>query len=451
MSANEDAWRLAHSTRRAPTQQQSIGVAPADSPPTLRADQRAPLMCGRASISISRNGIVQACQTAGVALPPGTEPPAEYHVGSKSAEEKTRRNPAGKRGVEGWPCILLENGALAVRTLTWGIARLSTHCIWVEPGDEWSNRKTWADAIKAGRLCAVAVTAFAEGITCRRPDDSLFFLAALYVGGHFVLITTNACTVPILQERSLKSASLGVPTRCPLYMDAAAATEWLQTGRDMAAALAAIRRLEAGVRSPAARPQLALGSGKAAGGSASPRSGSTGLLRGSSRGGSAGSSSSSPSAASAPAMFSSSGDKKRRRDDSQARGVANDAAASAAAAQDRIIRQREEADLQRAIAMSLREQGAAALASPPPPPPPSAAARGPAAVGAAGSANAPIALESDDDEQEEEVGELGARVEGDSETEEDEPTMPSSSAAASSEAVDADALRAARLARFGGA
>ena len=83
----------------------------------------------------------------------------------------------------------------------------------------------WREALEAGRLCAVAVTAFAEGITCRMEEDGgLFFLAAIYRGDHFVLLTTDACTTPLLRERALVQREHGAGGhRCPLYMDARAA------------------------------------------------------------------------------------------------------------------------------------------------------------------------------------------------------------------------------------
>ena len=154
---------------------------------------------------------------AGVPLPPNTPPPAEYYVGSKHAEDKTKRNPAGVRGVEGWPCVCLnEHGEYHLRTLKWGIQQLSTHNIWCEAdGEAWLTRKNWKEALEAGRLCAVAVTAFAEGVTCRMADDAhspLFFLAGLFRGDKFVLLTTNSTTVPLLRERALQQAEHGVPS-----------------------------------------------------------------------------------------------------------------------------------------------------------------------------------------------------------------------------------------------
>ena len=69
-------------------------------------------MCGRAAISYSAADIADACRAAGLPLPPNTPAPAEYRVGSKSCEDKTKHNPAGKRGVEAWPCVVRDGGAL---------------------------------------------------------------------------------------------------------------------------------------------------------------------------------------------------------------------------------------------------------------------------------------------------------------------------------------------------
>ena len=160
-------------------------------------------MCGRGSISYSAANIVAELRKIGVKLPDDTAAPAEYHVGSKSCEDKTKRNPTGIRGIEGWPCVLTgSDGALAVRTLTWGVQRLATHNIWLD-GGEWLQRKTWREALEAGKICAVAVTGFAEGVTCRKPDGEhpLFFLAALVIGSHFVILTTNATRVPLRRSR----------------------------------------------------------------------------------------------------------------------------------------------------------------------------------------------------------------------------------------------------------
>ena len=217
-------------------------------------------MCGRAAISYSAADIADACRAAGLPLPPNTPAPAEYRVGSKSCEDKTKHNPAGKRGVEAWPCVVKDGGALRLETQKFGIQRLATHCIWCD-GGEWVERKNWREALEAGRLCAVAVTAFAEGITCRMEEDGgLFFLAAIYRGDHFVLLTTDACTTPLLRERALVQREHGAGGhRCPLYMDARAAARWLETPPNVGAALASVARLEAAIQSPAAVPRLVLG------------------------------------------------------------------------------------------------------------------------------------------------------------------------------------------------
>ena len=217
-------------------------------------------MCGRAAISYSAADIADACRAAGLPLPPNTPAPAEYRVGSKSCEDKTKHNPAGKRGVEAWPCVVRDGGTLRLQTQKFGIQRLATHCIWCD-GGEWVERKNWREALEAGRLCAVAVTAFAEGITCRMEEDGgLFFLAAIYRGDHFVLLTTDACTTPLLRERALVQREHGAGGhRCPLYMDARAAALWLETPPTVGAALASVARLEAAIQSPAAVPRLVLG------------------------------------------------------------------------------------------------------------------------------------------------------------------------------------------------
>ena len=154
------------------------------------------------------------------------------------------------------------HGCWLLLTVGWlvGIQRLATHCIWCD-GGEWVERKNWREALEAGRLCAVAVTAFAEGITCRMEEDGgLFFLAAIYRGEQFVLLTTDACTTPLLRERALVQREHGAGGhRCPLYMDARAAARWLETPPNVGAALASVARLEAAIQSPAAVPRLVLG------------------------------------------------------------------------------------------------------------------------------------------------------------------------------------------------
>ena len=114
-------------------------------------------------------------------------------------------------------------GELTVETMEWGIRQLSTHNIWCDD-DQWVETKTWRACVGSGRRCAVCVNAFAEGITCRQPSDGLFFLAALYLNGAFVILTTDSTRVPLLADRAASQAEHGVPTRCPLWMDAAEAT-----------------------------------------------------------------------------------------------------------------------------------------------------------------------------------------------------------------------------------
>ena len=122
-----------------------------------------------------------------------------------------------------FPVLHLSGGELTVETMEWGVRQLSTHNIWCDD-DKWVETKTWRACIASGRRCAVCVNAFAEGITCRQPSDGLFFLAALHLNGAFIILTTDSTRVPLLAERAASQAEHGVPTRCPLWMDAAEAT-----------------------------------------------------------------------------------------------------------------------------------------------------------------------------------------------------------------------------------
>ena len=363
-------------------------------------------MCGRAAIAYAAREVVGQVRNSGVPLPNHVQPPEDYHVGSKSAEEKTKRNPAGKRGVEGWPCVVFEKGEYTVRTLKWGIQALTTHNIWCEPGDEWIERKNWREAIESGRLCAVAVTAFAEGVTCRKDDEAhpLFFLAALYRGSAFVMLTTNAVTVPLLRARAEPQAQHGVPTRCPLYMDATHALQWLQTAHAVPAALAAVRRLESNVRGHDARPRLVLGAkgkateGDGGGGSSSKKRarGESSATLGNEAAGSSVGSAKKPAAETARVQ-------KEQRERAQADRERREAM--------------EEAELQQAIALSLAEASGGGS--------PAGSVRPVAGLADPGSAQAPITIETDEED--------GSR-DGD-ETEEDEPET-------------LERMRQARLARF---
>ena len=316
-------------------------------------------MCGRAAISIPASSIVGAVVRAGVPLPPDTKAPSEYHVGSKSCEERTKRNPTGVRGVEGWPCLVKEDdgAALLMVTLKWGIQRLSTHTIWLDD-DEWVGRKNWRAAMEKGNLCAVAVTAFAEGVTCRRSDDGLFFLAALFIQDKFILLTTNSCSVPLLRERAVPQAQYGVPTRCPLVLDAAAAQRWLETPSTVEATLAATRVITAAMFAGTSSPPLVLGiKGKGTGsptkcattatgqGASQSAASSASQSAASSASQSAASPASLPPAASSDASRTS---RKRARDELPE-------ATFMAASGDLAAREQEEVELQRAIALSLQE------------------------------------------------------------------------------------------------
>lgn len=199
-------------------------------------------MCGRAAIAYAAPDIGRAVRTAGVTLPQTAPPPAEY---SASKACKGAKDKDGKLCGTTYPVLQISGGELTVRTKEWGMRSLSTHNVWCD-SEKWISTKTWRQCLESGRRCAVCVTAFAEGITCRQSDDGLFFLAALYVGDAFVVLTTDSTQVPLLAQRATAQAGHGVPTRCPLWMDAEGATRWLcdEEAASPAGALAAVRRLE---------------------------------------------------------------------------------------------------------------------------------------------------------------------------------------------------------------
>ena len=204
-------------------------------------------MCGRAAVAYSAADVVRACRAAGCSqLPPQTPRPRDYAFGKSC---KNAKDKSGKLCGQTFPVLMLDGGAtLTVRTQTWGMRQLNTHNIWVDD-DSWLERKTWRACIEGGQRCAVIVTAFAEGITCRRPDDALFFLAALHHNDAFVILTTNSLSVPLLASRAEGQAGHGAPTRCPLWMDAEAATRWVSDGAATPpAAVQAVRRIEEAVR-----------------------------------------------------------------------------------------------------------------------------------------------------------------------------------------------------------
>jgi hypothetical protein len=181
---------------------------------------RAARMCGRAAINHAAPHIVNACRASGVTLPPSTPPPSEYATGKTCKHAKDKD---GKLGGTTFPVLHSSGGELTVETMEWGMRQLSTHNIWCDD-DKWVETKTWRACVGSGRRGAVCVNAFAEGITCRQPSDGLFFLAALYLNGAFVILTTDSTRVPLLADRATSQAEHGVPTRCPLWMDAAEAT-----------------------------------------------------------------------------------------------------------------------------------------------------------------------------------------------------------------------------------
>ena len=142
---------------------------------------------------------------------------------AKPSSYETGTNKTAKKG-DAYPAVVQKRDALSLETRTFGVARLrGTHCVF----DNWMAKPTWAKAAKSatGR-CAIVVTSFVEGITCRRPDDKVFFILALAIGDDsFVILTTDAKETALLGERAKKSEGFG-SGRCPLYADGAQAARW---------------------------------------------------------------------------------------------------------------------------------------------------------------------------------------------------------------------------------
>ena len=142
---------------------------------------------------------------------------------AKPSSYDTGTNKTAKKG-SNYPAVVQKSDALSLETRTFGVARLrGTHCVF----DGWMQKPTWAKAAKsANGRCAIVVTSFVEGITCRRPDDKVFFILALAIGDDsFVILTTDAKQTALLGERARKSEGFG-SGRCPLYADGAQAARW---------------------------------------------------------------------------------------------------------------------------------------------------------------------------------------------------------------------------------
>ena len=169
-------------------------------------------MCGHAGLTVGAGAVGEHVRRAG--CPVDQTKPSSYDTGT---------NKTAKKG-DAYPAVVQKRDALSLETRTFGVARLrGTHCVF----DGWMQKPTWAKAAKSatGR-CAVVVTSFVEGITCRRPDDKVFFILALAIGDDsFVILTTNAKETTLLGERARKSEGFG-SGRCPLYADGAQAARW---------------------------------------------------------------------------------------------------------------------------------------------------------------------------------------------------------------------------------
>ena len=169
-------------------------------------------MCGHAGLTVGAGAVNEHVRRAG--CPVDQTKPSSYETGT---------NKTAKKG-DSYPAVVQKRDALSLETRTFGVARLrGTHCVF----DGWLEKPTWAKAAKSatGR-CAVVVTSFVEGITCRRPDDKVFFILALAIGDDsFVILTTDAKQTSLLGERARKSEGFG-SGRCPLYADGAQAARW---------------------------------------------------------------------------------------------------------------------------------------------------------------------------------------------------------------------------------
>ena len=169
-------------------------------------------MCGHAGLTVGAGAVGEHVRRAG--CPVDQTKPSSYETGT---------NKTAKKG-DSYPAVVQKRDALSLETRTFGVARLrGTHCVF----DGWMQKPTWAKAAKSatGR-CAIVVTSFVEGITCRRPDDKVFFILALAIGDDsFVILTTAAKETALLGERAKKSEGFG-SGRCPLYASGEQAARW---------------------------------------------------------------------------------------------------------------------------------------------------------------------------------------------------------------------------------
>lgn len=169
-------------------------------------------MCGSAGLTVGAGAVGAHVRKAG--CPVDQTKPTSYATGTG----KTAKN------ADAYPAVVQKQDALSLETRTFGVSRLrGTHCVF----DGWMAKPTWAKAAKAANgRCAIVVTSFIEGITCRRPDNKVFFILALAIGDDsFVILTTDAKDTSLLGERARKSEGFG-SGRCPLYADGAQAARW---------------------------------------------------------------------------------------------------------------------------------------------------------------------------------------------------------------------------------
>lgn len=169
-------------------------------------------MCGHAGLTVGAGAVGEHVRRAG--CPVDATKPQNYNTSTN----KTAKN------MDAYPAVVQKQNALSLETRTFGVARLrGTHCVF----DGWMAKLTWAKAAKKSHgRCAIVVTSFIEGITCRRPDDKVFFILALAIGEEsFVILTTDAKETSLFGERARKSEGFG-SGRCPLYADGTQAARW---------------------------------------------------------------------------------------------------------------------------------------------------------------------------------------------------------------------------------
>mmetsp|Transcript_29790 Transcript_29790/g.92163 ORF Transcript_29790/g.92163 Transcript_29790/m.92163 type:complete len:314 (+) Transcript_29790:905-1846(+) len=192
-------------------------------------------MCGRAGMTVGAAAVGGRVRAAGCAVDDAV--PEPYATGTtKNAKDR-----------DAYPTVVASDAGLTLRTKSFGVRRLRCHCVF----DGWMGKTTWRAAAMAPKgRCAVVVTSFVEGVTCRRADDGIFFVLGFAIGDdEFVILTTDAKQTSLLGERARKSEGFG-SGRMPLVVDGAGAAAWVAP-ETAAAPEAVARGLDEAARSNA--------------------------------------------------------------------------------------------------------------------------------------------------------------------------------------------------------